>query len=126
MTPTFAAKTAGGPSGKKPKKFITWERAMVYGVLVVFALFFLFPLYVMIITSLKDITEIRNGNIFIPTMHPTLDAWLKAWDSACTGLYCEGIKVGFWNSIKITVPSTVVSILVASLTGYSLGVVRHL
>lgn len=121
MTPTFAAKTFGGPSGAKPKKFITWERAMVYGVLLIFALFFLFPLYVMIITSLKDITEIRNGNIFVPTLHPTLDAWSKAWDSACTGLYCEGIKVGFWNSIKITVPSTVVSILVASLTGYSLA-----
>ncbi|MFA9229614.1 MAG: carbohydrate ABC transporter permease [Microgenomates group bacterium] len=112
---------ANGPSGAKPKPFITWERFVVYTVLIVCALFFLFPLYIMIITSLKDIEEIRGGNIFVPTMHPTFDAWAKAWDSACTGLYCEGIKVGFWNSIKITVPSTIVSIVVASLTGYSLA-----
>ena len=110
-----------GPSGAKPKPFITVERLMVYSVLVVCAVFFLFPLYIMIITSLKNIQEIQAGNIFVPTLHPTFDAWLKAWDSACTGLYCEGIKVGFWNSVKITVPSTIVSIAVASVTGYSLA-----
>ena len=112
---------SAGPSGAKPKPFITPERFVVYGVLTVCALFFLFPLYIMIITSLKDIAEIRAGNIFVPTLHPSFDAWFKAWDSACTGLYCEGIKVGFWNSIRITVPSTVVSIAVASVTGYALA-----
>jgi glucose/mannose transport system permease protein len=110
-----------GPSGAKPKKFITWERFVVYGVLVICALFFIFPLYIMVITSLKSLPEIRAGNIFVPTWSPNLDAWEKAWNSACTGLYCEGIKVGFWNSVRITVPSTIVSIIVASLTGYSLA-----
>ena len=110
-----------GPSGAKPKPFVTWQRFLVYTVLTVCAVFFLFPLYIMVITSLKDIEEIRSGNIFVPTLKPTLAAWSTAWDSACTGLYCEGIKVGFWNSIKITVPSTVVSIVVASLTGYTLA-----
>ena len=43
---------ANGPSGAKPKPFITWERFVVYTVLIVCALFFLFPLYIMIITSL--------------------------------------------------------------------------
>ena len=109
------------PSGAKPKPFVTPQRALVYTVLIVCAVFFLFPLYIMIITSLKSIQEIQSGNIFIPTMTPTLDAWEKAWNSACTGLYCEGVKVGFWNSIKITVPSTIVSIIVASLTGYSMA-----
>jgi len=109
------------PSGAKPKPFVTPQRFLVYTVLIVCAVFFLFPLYIMIITSLKSIQEIQSGDIFIPTMTPTLDAWEKAWNSACTGLYCEGVKVGFWNSIKITVPSTIVSIIVASLTGYSMA-----
>ena len=108
-------------SGKKPKKWITVERFVVYSVLIICAIYFLLPLYVMVITSLKNIDEIRSGNIFVPTLHPNFDAWAQAWDSACTGLYCEGIKVGFWNSVKITVPSTIVSIVVASLTGYSLA-----
>ena len=112
---------AAGPSGAKPKKFITWERFVVYAVLLICVLFFIFPLYIMVITSLKSLPEIRAGNIFVPTLSPSLDAWEKAWNSACTGLYCEGIKVGFWNSVRITVPSTIVSIVVASLTGYSLA-----
>lgn len=119
--PHFESAKFVGPTGAKPKKLITWERCVVYGVLLICAAFFLLPLYIMIITSLKSIQEIQGGNIFIPTMSPSLDAWEKAWNSACTGLYCEGIKVGFWNSVKITVPSTVVSIVVASLTGYSMA-----
>ena len=109
------------PSGPKPKKFITIERAVVYSVLCICAVFFLFPLYVMVITSLKDLDAIRYGNIFVPTLHPSFGAWAKAWNSACTGLYCEGIKVGFWNSVRITLPSVIVSIAVASVTGYSLA-----
>ena len=113
--------TAIVPSGRKPRKLISTERLVVYSVLTLCALFFLFPLYIMVITSLKDIEAIRSGNIFIPTMNPTFSAWAKAWDSACTGLYCEGIKVGFWNSVRITFPSTIVSIAIASITGYSLA-----
>lgn len=109
------------PTGPKPKKFITTERVIVYSVLSICALFFLFPLYIMIITSLKDIEAIRSGNIFVPTMHPTFGAWDKALFHACTGLYCEGITPGFWNSVRITGPSVVVSIAVASVTGYSLA-----
>ena len=74
------------PSGAKPKPFVTPQRFLVYTVLIVCAVFFLFPLYIMIITSLKSIQEIQSGNIFIPTMTPTLDAWEKAWNSACIGL----------------------------------------
>ena len=54
-------------------------------------------------------------------LRPRLDAWFKAWDSACTGLYCEGLKVGFWNSVQITVPSVIASIVIASINGYALS-----
>jgi glucose/mannose transport system permease protein len=120
----MSAMTAEGfrePSGPKPKKFFTWQRALVYGVLLVCAAFFLFPLYIMVITSLKTLDDIRAGNLFIPSSNPTIAPWIKAWSEACTGLYCEGIQVGFWNSMKITVPSVIVSIFVACLTGYSLA-----
>ena len=109
------------PAGPKPKKFITTERFVVYSVLTICAIFFLFPLYIMVITSMKDIEAIRNGNIFVPTLHPSFGAWNKALFHACTGLYCEGITPGFWNSVRITGPSVIVSIAVASVTGYSLA-----
>ena len=115
------ADALSGPQGRKPKNPFAISRILIYTVLILAALFYLFPLYIMVITSLKDLDGIRTGNLFIPTDHPTLAAWFKAWDTACTGLYCNGIKVGFLNSVKITVPSVIVSIAVASVTGYALA-----
>jgi glucose/mannose transport system permease protein len=109
------------PSGPRPRKFFTFDRAIVYSVLALCALFFLLPLYIMVVTSFKDLDAIRTGNIFVPGKVFTTYPWTKAWSEACTGLYCEGVRVGFWNSVKITVPSVIVSIAVACVTGYSLA-----
>ena len=61
---TVEATLTPGPSGRKPKKFITLPRFIVYSVLILCCLFFLFPLYIMVITSLKDLDAIRAGNRF--------------------------------------------------------------
>jgi glucose/mannose transport system permease protein len=113
--------TRDGPAGARPRKLFTLERVIVYSVLILCALFFLLPLYIMVITSFKDLDAIRTGNIFVPGDVFTTYPWSKAWSEACTGLYCEGVRVGFWNSVKITIPSVIVSIAVACVTGYSLA-----
>ncbi len=107
--------------GPKPRRAFAPSRIIVYGSLIFAAIYYLIPLYVMVITSLKGLPEVRLGNIFSPPIEPTFEPWVKAWDQACTGLYCEGLKVGFWNSLKITVPSVIVSIAVASVNGYALA-----
>jgi glucose/mannose transport system permease protein len=84
------------------------------------ALFFLIPLYIMIVTSLKTMPEIRLGNLFNLPADPTIQPWIDALFNACTGLDCNGLSPGFWNSVKITVPSVIVSIVCASLNGYAL------
>jgi len=99
----------------------TPARLGVYAFLLTSALFFLLPLYVMLVTSVKPMTEIRLGNILSLPVHFTLDAWRVAWQSACTGLDCQGIQVGFWNSVRIVVPSTALSILVGAVNGYALS-----
>lgn len=108
------------PRGPKPKR-ITLGRVILYAVLIFAALYYLVPLWVMVMTSLKSLAEIREGNIFTFPRDGSLDAWFKAWDTACTGLYCEGLKVGFWNSIKIAVPSVIISIVIAAVNGYALA-----
>ncbi len=96
-------------------------RIGVYAFLVTAALFFLLPLYVMVATSLKPMEEIRLGNIFALPLQVTFAPWVEAWSSACTGVSCEGIRGGFWNSVAITVPSTVLPILLGALNGYALS-----
>lgn len=96
-------------------------RIGLYAFLLSAALFFLLPLYVMLATSLKSMDEIRLGNIFALPLAPTLDAWRAAWSEACTGAACEGVQGGFWNSVRIAVPSTVIPIALGALNGYALS-----
>ena len=94
---------------------------MIYGTLLVVCLYYLLPLYVMIVTSLKGMPEIRMGNIFSPPVEVTYEPWVKAWAEACTGINCDGLSRGFWNSVWILVPSVILSIAIASVNGYALA-----
>ncbi|MEX0956917.1 MAG: carbohydrate ABC transporter permease [Rhizobiaceae bacterium] len=110
-----------GPRGPRPRPTFSRRNIFLYGALIVVALYYLLPLYVMIVTSLKGMPEIRLGNIFSPPVEITFQPWVKAWSEACTGLNCEGLSRGFWNSVRILVPSVVLSIAIASVNGYALA-----
>lgn len=93
----------------------------IYAFLITAAAFFLLPLYVMLVTSFKTMDEIRVGAIFALPLSPTLEPWRQAWSEVCTGASCEGVRAGFWNSVAITVPSTVLPILLGAVNGYALS-----
>ncbi len=111
--------SAAEPSGRRPRR-LTWGRIGVYAFLLGSAAFFLLPLWIMLLTSVKTMDEIRLGNILALPANPTLQPWIAAWSKACTGLACEGIQVGFWNSVRILIPSVILSILFGALNGYAL------
>lgn len=100
---------------------LTPARIGLYAFLFSAALFFLVPLYVMLVTSVKPLAEIRDGGIFALPLHATLAPWVQAWGSVCTGAACEGISAGFWNSVAIAIPATIIPILLGALNGYALS-----
>jgi glucose/mannose transport system permease protein len=115
-----SSKAMAGPRGAKPKRALSPRNIMLYGTLIVVCVYYLLPLYVMVMTSLKGMPEVRLGNIFAPPVEITFQPWVKAWSEACTGLNCDGLSRGFWNSVIITVPSVIISIAIASVNGYAL------
>ena len=121
MLNSSTLKSIEDPRGPKPRKILSRRNIILYGTLIFVAIYYLVPLYVMIVTSLKGMPEIRLGNIFSPPIEVTFEPWVKAWAQACTGLNCDGLSRGFWNSVKITVPSVFVSIVIASINGYALA-----
>ena len=78
-------KSPYNPSGRRPWRH-TPARMGIYSLLLISAAFFLTPLYVMLVTSLKTMPEIRQGNIIALPVELSFDAWVKAWSCACTGL----------------------------------------
>jgi glucose/mannose transport system permease protein len=96
-------------------------RIGLYAFLVSAALFFLVPLAIVILTSLKDGVEARSSSIFELPVSPDLESYAIAWTSACIGRDCSGIGGRFWNSITLTVLATSLSLILASLNGYALA-----
>ncbi|MDN4059536.1 carbohydrate ABC transporter permease [Massilia sp. YIM B02769] len=103
------------------RSHFTPARVGIYVFLFGAALFFLLPLYVMVVTSLKGMDEIRAGSILALPIEWTIEPWRQAWSEVCTGASCEGIRGGFWNSVAITVPSTILPILIGAINGYALS-----
>ena len=99
-------------------------RVIVYSLLVLFALYYLLPLFVMVTTSTKTLDEIREGNLLSLPAGITLEAWVKAWGTACTGVDCSGLKGNFLNSVRFVVPAVVISTLIGAFNGYVLTMWR--
>ena len=93
-------------------------RWLLYILLVLFALYYLMPLFVMIATSLKSLDEIRTGSLVALPREVTFDAWRTAWSGACTGIQCEGLRPYFWNSVLMVVPAVFISTLLGAMNGY--------
>lgn len=96
------------------------NRVLIYSLLLIAAFFYLLPLLVMLMTSLKDLEEIRSGTLLSLPQSLNFDAWSKAWGTACTGVDCNGLKGFFWNSVLIVVPAVLISTVLGALNGYVL------
>jgi glucose/mannose transport system permease protein len=97
------------------------HRALLWLALLLFAAWFLTPLYVMLTTSLKSMDQIRDGNLLSLPTAPTVAAWAKAWSGACTGVDCGGLKPFFMNSVLMVIPAVLISTIIGSLNGYVLS-----
>jgi glucose/mannose transport system permease protein len=100
------------------------SRLAVYGLLLLAALFFLAPLYVMLATSFKDADEIRSGNLLSLPGALNFEAWSLAWSSACTGVDCRGLQPYFMNSVIMAVPAVLISTAWGAVNGYVLSMWR--
>mgnify|MGYP001434525648 CR=1 FL=1 len=105
-------------SSKRKKIFFRWLLFLILGL---FALYYIAPLYVMIVTSLKTMDEIRQGNLMSLPGEIIFDSWETAWSGR------GGIDAGnvflrpfFWNSLKMVIPAVLISTFFGALNGYSL------
>jgi glucose/mannose transport system permease protein len=97
------------------------SRIVIYGLLTLFALVYLIPLWVVIFNSFRTLPEISaNGLIAFPLSF-RLDAWPQAWSDFCIGGQCKGIQSYFWNSVSMVIPATIISTALGAINGYVLS-----
>jgi glucose/mannose transport system permease protein len=97
------------------------QRVLLWAALLLFAGYFLTPLYVMVSTSFKTMDEVREGSLLSLPASPGFQAWAKAWSSACTGTDCGGLKPFFMNSLAMVLPAVLTSTAIGALNGYVLS-----
>ena len=95
-------------------------RIVLYALLIIMAVVFLLPVYVMIVNSLKPLDEIRGGNLMALPVDWTIAPWLTAWSTAQIGVQPTGLRPYFVNSFLLVIPSVVISTLIGALNGYIL------
>ena len=104
-------------SASRKRTFYRWLLFLVLGL---FALYYIAPLYVMIVTSLKSMEEIRQGNLMTLPGEFLLDAWKIAWSGRGYAAGDVFLRPFFWNSTKMVIPAVVISTFLGALNGYVL------
>ncbi len=104
-------------SSKFKNTILRW---FLYSVLLLFAFYFIFPLYVMLVTAFKTMDEIRQGNLMTLPSQLNFDSWLVAWGGRGYGAGDTYLRPYFWNSIKMVVPAVFFSTFIGAMTGYVL------
>ncbi|GIK57717.1 MAG: carbohydrate ABC transporter permease [Chloroflexi bacterium] len=86
-------------------------RALIYILLLFFSMFYLIPMYVMLVTGFKNFDEVS-----LRTM----------WDLP-SGLAMENFRAAYqvlaphlWNSIRLVIPTAMISAMIGSINGYIL------
>jgi|TARA_R110000744_G_scaffold27140_8_gene66432 glucose/mannose transport system permease protein len=95
-------------------------RAVLYAVLILFAVYYLLPLFVMLVNSVKTLDEIRGGNMMSLPEVFTIEPWLNAWSRAQIGVEPTGLSPYFINSIMMVVPAVAISTALGAMNGYVL------
>ena len=95
------------------------HRQIIYKIMVPLVLFlWLLPLIAIFMTSIRPVSDINTGNVFgWPSSFQLLENYTAVFQRSNAAIY-------FWNSIKITVPTVVISVGLACLAGYALAIYR--
>ena len=102
------------------RRQVPWLRPVAYAILVAAALFYLLPIYVLVITGMKSFAEVNLYRMWDLPSRFSLDSFVKAWlGSEAQGF--RGLNHNFWNSVRLAVPATLLSATLGSMNGYVLS-----
>ncbi len=104
----MSAQIAAQPT-PQPKRRHQW---LMWIILLASLLFYLLPVYVMVINGLKEATNVSLSTMWRPPESLSGGGFVEAWDRL-------GPQV--WNSVRMVVPATFFSALIGAINGYLLS-----
>jgi glucose/mannose transport system permease protein len=100
--------------GKLRSAWTPYVNVARYVILVVLVCFFLMPIYVMLVTSLKSPAEVSVPGMWELPAQFSLDSFQSVWDR-------PEIRNGLVNSVMLAVPASIVSSILGAANGFVLS-----
>lgn len=97
------------------------RKTIIYAGLFLFALFVLFPFAIMLISSFKHKEETIGSFTWWPEMGFTLQGYENAFEKVASS---TSIVEGFFNTLWIIIPPTIIGLLVSTLAAYAFAKLR--
>ena len=105
-----------GRTGYAPR----WRRFLIYLILIGFAVAYLIPVYLLVVTGMKSFTEVSLARMWDLPSGLHFDSFTKAWfGSEQEGF--RGLSGNFLNSVYLAIPATILSAMLGSINGYILS-----
>lgn len=112
MNPSVASKPSNSYLSRR------LARILLYVVMIALAIVFILPVYLLIITALKDFSEVSLNRMWDLPARFSMESFERAWNG---GQGTTGMRGSFINSVIVVVPATVISCLLGSMNGYVLS-----
>jgi len=100
--------------------FRTFRRLPVHLTIVVIMAIWLIPTFGLFVNSFRAIEDMSNAGWWT-ALFPPSDLTLQSYEQV---LNTEGVASGFVNSLIITIPATVIQIVIATMAGYAFAWMR--
>ena len=97
-----------------------WRRALLYLTLIAFAVAYLIPVYLLVVTGMKSFADVSLYTMWDPPSGLHFDSFAKAWFGSNQEGF-RGLNANFLNSVYLAIPATILSALVGSINGYILS-----
>lgn len=98
---------------------IPTTRILIYLILVLFTVFYIIPMYIMILTGMKSFSEIGLSTMWNLPRSLNFESFRLAWLGSAKGGF-RGLSGSFLNSLWLVIPATIISAIFGSLNGYVL------
>jgi glucose/mannose transport system permease protein len=100
------------PNAYSPRRKSRFGRYVIYALLIAATLFYLAPVYVMVVNGLKDKTYMTLSDMWKLPLYLNGGGFPLAW---------ETLSPSLWASVRMVVPATIGSALLGAVNGYLLS-----
>ena len=102
----------------RPKARFNWWRPVLYAIAILFTVYYLLPIFLLILTGLKSYQEVNLYQMWSLPRTLSIQSFQDAWNGSVA---VQGLSQNFLNSVYMAIPATILSSLLGALNGYVLS-----